>query len=159
MKINKIKIVNGFTLVELLVVIAIIGILTTIASASYAGVQKKARDAERKSNLHALSNALVMYFNDNGVFPALTSEQIFGTGLTGASGVVYMKETPIDPKEGTRNFTYVYKYSADQKEFNLFANLENTNDPQCSGHHYTITGIGATFCYGISGPNTVVRNW
>ena len=61
---------NGFTLVELLIVIAIIGIVTMIASSSFASAQKKSRDASRKASLKSLSDALNMYYADFGLFPS-----------------------------------------------------------------------------------------
>jgi len=146
----------GFTLVELLVVISIIGILTMIGAVAYSGAQKKARDTQRKIELDAVSKALLMYYNDMGYFPEVSSfSNLFSdVGFTGPSGVVYMKGKPVDPKEST-DYIYVYKYSnTSVKKFNLFANLENKNDPQCIGS-YTVDGV--TFCYGISSPNTIIN--
>ena len=61
---------NGFTLLELLIVIAIIGILTALATVSYSSAQKKARDAQRKSDLKAIQNAMEQYYADNnGSYP------------------------------------------------------------------------------------------
>lgn len=154
---NKLIKKTGFTLVELLVVISIIGILTMISVSSYSSAQIKARDSERKSNLDAVSKALMLYYNDNGYFPNLTSDQIFGNssvGLTGANAIVYMRETPIDPKN-VDEYVYRYVVSPSGISFNLFANLENKKDSQCSGG-YSVNGIGYTFCYGVSSPNTVV---
>lgn len=159
MKINKNKNKLGFTLVELLVVIAIIGILSVISLASFTRVQLKARDAQRKSDLNAISNALMMYYNDYGLFPVLTSNELFGNisvGLTGDDGKVYMRQTPIDPKnEG--DYTYVYKTYSENgvfNRFNLFANLENKDDSQCKDDGYDVDA--KTYCYGISSPNTIV---
>jgi prepilin-type N-terminal cleavage/methylation domain-containing protein len=155
----------GFTLVELLVVISIIGILTMVGAAAYSGAQKKARDAQRKVELDALSKALIMYYNDNGVFPALTFDQLFASnvGFTGPGGIVYMVGKLADPKD-TGVFKYAYKYDDDptsstyEKKFYLFANLENKSDPQCSGDYKIAVG-GDSFCYGISSPNSAINNW
>lgn len=59
---------KGFTIVELLIVIVVIGILAAITIVAYNGVQQGARDAERKSDLAALSKALHRYNIDNGTF-------------------------------------------------------------------------------------------
>ena len=48
----------GFTLIELLVVIVIIGILATISVATFGGYFKKARDAERQSNVNQIAAVL-----------------------------------------------------------------------------------------------------
>lgn len=155
------KKIFGFTLVELLVVISIIGILTMIGAVAYSGAQKKARDTRRKTELDALSKALIMYYNDNGVFPAVSSATFFSSsvGLTGPGNITYMAEIPIDPKNNTdTNFVYVYKYNTTtKKEFELFANLENTSDSQCESDPYKVDGKG--FCYGISSPNTGLISW
>jgi len=149
---------NGFTLVELLVVIAIISILTIISLSSFTNAQVKARDAQRKSDLEQTSKALMLYYSDVGSFPNLTSNRLFGNsavGFTGANGIVYMRKTPLDPKN---NGDYVYVYKTDGKIFNLFANLENKKDSQCNGS-YTISGVSGNFCYGISSPNAVLKTW
>lgn len=154
------KNILGFTLVELLVVISIIGILTMIGMVSYSGVQKKARDTQRKSDLDSLSKALIMYYNDHGSFP-LSTDFFSSALLTGGSenkkDIVYISQLPIDPKN-VEPYKYVYKVSSDNKSFNLFANLENKQDSQCIGG-YVVSGVGYTFCYGISSPNSVVKNW
>lgn len=55
----------GFTLVELLVVIVIISILATISIITYSGIQERARDSARKSDIAALSKTLNLYFANN----------------------------------------------------------------------------------------------
>jgi len=154
MKKNKKKV--GFTLVELLVVISIIGILTIISASSFISAQVKARDSQRKSDLDAVSKSLMMYYADIGVFPNLTSDELFGNssvGLTGSDGTVYMRETPLDPTNDD-DYVYVYKFTTDFKKFNLFANLENKEDSQCEGNSYNVNGVN--YCYGLSSPNTIV---
>lgn len=149
----------GFTLIELLIVISIIGILTIISASSFRNAQIKAKDAQRKSDLDGLSKALMMYYSDNGIFPNLTDLQLFGNktvGLTGINGIVYMRETPKDPKD-VLPYKYVYKIDPTFKSFNLFANLENKQDSQC-GAGYSV-GTGTTYCYGVTSPNAVVKNW
>src|SRR4051794_31811843 len=49
---------KGFTLIELLVVVAIIAILATIAISVYSGVQKKARDARRQTEIDSYAKSI-----------------------------------------------------------------------------------------------------
>lgn len=155
------KNIFGFTLVELLVVISIIGILTMIGAVAYSGAQKKARDTQRKTEIDALSKALIMYYNDNGVFPDLGVEELTteGVGLTGPGGIVYMAEIPVDPKNESP-YLYVYKYTnTPKKVFNLFVNLENKSDSQCVSPGYSVASVGVSFCYGVSSPNLTLQSW
>ena len=69
----------GFTLVELLVVISIISLLSSVVFASVNSARSKARDARRKSDLHAIQLALEFYFDKYGTY------QVSGTGSGGCS--------------------------------------------------------------------------
>ena len=122
----------GFTLVELLVVISIISILTMISVSSFRNAQIKSRDAQRKSDLDGLSKALMMYYNDNGKFPPTIDFGNESTGLVDPnnSTTIYMRKIPKELRSGWP--IYVYEVSGSLKSYNLFVNLENRNDGQCS---------------------------
>lgn len=57
---------SGFTIVELLIVIVVIAILASISTVAYNGVQSRARDSARKSDISALAKAISLYKIDNG---------------------------------------------------------------------------------------------
>lgn len=64
---------RGFTIVELLIVIVVIGILAALVVVTYNGIQQKARDTERKTDINALHGQLEAYQAQNGRYPTLTN--------------------------------------------------------------------------------------
>jgi prepilin-type N-terminal cleavage/methylation domain-containing protein len=62
---------KGFTIVELLIVIVVIGILALLVITTYSGIQAKARNTKRTSDLKSLQTKLEAYINDNGHYPSL----------------------------------------------------------------------------------------
>ncbi|MEK7617294.1 MAG: prepilin-type N-terminal cleavage/methylation domain-containing protein, partial [Patescibacteria group bacterium] len=149
---------RGFTLIELLVVISIIAILSIIGMTVYGVVQKSARDARRRGDLHAIAQALEQYKAANGIYPG-SSGQFFScwnsqwapSGNTAFYDVLvpkYIQTLPVDPinKEGgignflgdnsPTDLCYHYQATTDGTSFNLGTNLESDttvetgNDPQ-----------------------------
>lgn len=113
---------KGFTLIELLIAMAILGILATVGLASFRTAQMRGRDAERKSDLKQISNALELYFSDYGKYPPVPLP--WGNEFKDAKGTSYIKKVPQDPGGGT----YVYNVSSSNNKYRLFAHLENTED-------------------------------
>lgn len=64
---------SGFTIVELLIVIVIIGILATLVIVTFSGVQQRARDSERKTDINAIAGQLEAVYAKNGAYPSLTN--------------------------------------------------------------------------------------
>lgn len=60
---------SGFTIVELLIVIVVIGILSAIVVVAYNGIQERARDSQRKSDIASITKALEMYYLDHDRYP------------------------------------------------------------------------------------------
>ena len=61
---------QGFTIVELVIVIVVIAILAAISIVAYNGIQQRARDTQRKSDVATLTKALELYYTDNGSYPS-----------------------------------------------------------------------------------------
>jgi type II secretion system protein G len=64
---------SGFTIVELLIVIVVIGILAALVVVTYNGIQQKARDTERKTDINALHGQLEAFQAQNGRYPTLAN--------------------------------------------------------------------------------------
>ncbi|OGE25497.1 hypothetical protein A3C26_02190 [Candidatus Daviesbacteria bacterium RIFCSPHIGHO2_02_FULL_39_12] len=97
-----------------MVVVAVIAILSIVGMAAYGNVQKNARDAKRKADIHIIRNALDAYYMDHGKYPSVSvysvSKDVTEDGWTNAvGGTQYYAsgKAPVDPiNEGT----YYYKY-------------------------------------------------
>lgn len=64
---------QGFTIVELLIVIVVIGILAALVITTFTGIQKKARDTERTTDIKALHGQVEAYYAQNGKYPTLAN--------------------------------------------------------------------------------------
>jgi prepilin-type N-terminal cleavage/methylation domain-containing protein len=65
---------KGFTIVELLIVIVVIGILAALVLNTFSGVQRRARDTERQTDINSIATQLEVYYNDNTGYPILTGQ-------------------------------------------------------------------------------------
>jgi len=132
----------GFTLIELLVVISIIGILASLALASYSGAQKQTRDTQRKSDLNQYRNALENYAaTNNGLYPQCTGST-FSCSCSGAQSIGnicdltttkplnnFISSCPHDPfcpngSCDTGYNDYYYENSDDCARYILYTDLE-----------------------------------
>lgn len=165
---------SGFTLIELLVVIAIIGLLSTIVLAPFQSSRKKARDAQRTSQLDATRVALTSYLDDHGTYPAITpgvdtgwrSECASWGGLANnqvAPGLVssYMVTFPRDSLNKTPGasdgYCYVYRSTGFQYKLMIYGMAESVApaayvDP-------VRPGPGATSSWMICDGSTACSSW
>jgi prepilin-type N-terminal cleavage/methylation domain-containing protein len=127
---------EGFTLMELLITISLIAILTGVLLAvlNPRGIQAKARDSQRVSDLSKVKVALENYFSDNRSYPvsaswlavnSLSDTSVFTLPLDSK----YINTLPEDSKKtgtlcsGTGWRGYGYK-SPDGKTYALVTNME-----------------------------------
>ncbi len=62
---------KGFTIVELLIVIVVIAILATLVIVTFTGIQEKARDSQRQTDINALDSHIEAYYAQTGTYPTL----------------------------------------------------------------------------------------
>src|SRR3990167_6962697 len=91
----------AFTLLELLVVIGIISVLVGLGTFSYSTAQKKARDAKRKGDLHAIQNALEQYYSVCGFQYPLPTNSAFTSIVCASPSTAIMPTVPVDPRNVT----------------------------------------------------------
>ena len=63
---------SGFTIVELLIVIVVIGILAGLVITTFSGIQQKARDTERETDIKAMHGQVEAFWAQKGYYPSLT---------------------------------------------------------------------------------------
>jgi general secretion pathway protein G len=156
---------KGFTLMELIVAMAILAILTTGGLTTYTRSLKRGRDAQRKSDLSQIQKALELYFNDKSSYPldngsgqigsdaCQGSTCVWGTSaFEDSTGTVYMKLLPQDPIESQ---SYFYRADTDGLWYQLYAKLENNDDPQAQSFADP-PKCGTNDCnYGVTSSNTI----
>jgi prepilin-type N-terminal cleavage/methylation domain-containing protein len=87
---------KGFTIVELLIVIVVIGILATLVIVTFTGIQQKARDSKRKTDIAAVQAALESFYSSNNYYP--TASQLNNSTWRGTNMKGFDAEALKDPK-------------------------------------------------------------
>ncbi len=100
---------RGFTIVELLIVIVVIGILAAITIVAYNGIQQRARDADRMTDISSIKKAIEIYNVETGTYPAVCSGDDSGcsANLLATPLLPYIKVIPLDPQTPTKTYDYV----------------------------------------------------
>ena len=126
---------SGFTIVELLIVIVVIAILAAISIVAYNGIQQRARDTERMSELTSLQKALELYHADNDAYPLCGATGPNSTNALGSGAVTscltddlvpkYIQSIPTDPINSS---SYIYRYGTGYKKNSAISYSTNTSD-------------------------------
>lgn len=64
---------NGFTIVELLIVIVVIGILALLVITTFSGIQQRARNTNRQTDIKAIHGQVEAYYANYGHYPTLAN--------------------------------------------------------------------------------------
>ncbi|HSW85367.1 MAG TPA: type II secretion system protein [Candidatus Saccharimonadales bacterium] len=101
---------QGFTIVELLIVIVVIGILALLVITTYSGIQAKARNSKRQTDVQSLQTQVEAYFSQNGFYPSYAdlSDASWVSSNMKSLDVTAM----IDPSSGSTTATLIYSNSA-----------------------------------------------
>jgi len=105
---------KGFTIVELLIVIVVIAILATLVIVTFTGIQQKARDSKRETDIDALDSHLEAFYANNGYYPTITDLQTSSWVASNMKG--FDPSALVDPKGASitgnapATGTYVYSY-------------------------------------------------
>lgn len=146
---------QGFTIVELLIVIVVIGILALLVITTYSGIQQKARNSKRSSDVATIQTQLEAFFQNSGYYPSLAdmnSSSWLNTNMKSLD-----TQALVDPSNPTQSKTLVsgngtaksYAYNVTDSSG---ASCETT-DTNCA--KYTLT---ATYEGTVNGASTVAKS-
>src|SRR3989344_267056 len=102
---------QGFTIVELLIVIVVIGILATLVITTFTGIQQKARNTKRQTDINALQGQIEAHFAQTGKYPTLANMNDSDWRNDNVKGLD--SAALCDPKAGTSTCSLVDTPAAD----------------------------------------------
>ena len=146
------KTTSGFTIVELLIVIVVIGILAAITIVAFNGVQVRARDTERTTDIKQLHKALEMFYIEKGYYPAVSDVR----DATFRADVLNIPESAVKPPGS--NSTISYCWAANVNSYCYVGRADPANpsasfDCGTAGEHC----VGYTISYRLeANPNSRV---
>lgn len=149
---------RGFTIVELLIVIVVIGILALLVITTYSGIQAKARNAKRQTDIQAIQTQLEAFFSENGYYPSFAN---LDSSTWVASNLKSLDTNAlIDPSSGSSSATLqdtatttgtlptkVYQYHPTQSDGSTAC---GASDPATDCAKYTLI---ATYEGSVNGKN------
>src|SRR5215207_9195377 len=129
---------QGFTIVELLIVIVVIGILAALVITTFTGIQQRARNTERETDVKAIHGQLEAYYAQNGRYPTLANVNDGtwrSTNMRGLDGGALQ-----DPK-GTAE-TLVAAAAANAYAYTVTPSGCDNTATDCTGYTLTATKEG-----------------
>ncbi len=135
---------SGFTIVELLIVIVVIGILAALVVTTFSGIQKKARDSERQTDINALHGQVEAYYAQNGKYPTLAN--LNDTTWVSANLKGLDPAALKDPR-GTGSTLAATAASGTYSYAVTPAGCDNGTGGDCTGYTLTATNEGSPATY------------
>ena len=118
---------SGFTIVELLIVIVVIGILAGLVITTFSGIQQKARDTERETDIKAIHGQVEAFWAQKGYYPSLTDINTASNAFVLANLKGLDLGALKDPKDARATVTLVAA-------------------PEASVYSYAVLNTGGTSC-------------
>lgn len=139
---------EGFTIVELLIVIVVIGILAAIVLTTYSGIQAKARNAKRQTDINSVQTQVEAYFASTGHYPSFAD---LSSSSWDTTNMKSLDQSALhDPSASTAGITLsqtagdkVYQYAP----LNSSGTSCETDDTTCATYTLTATLEGGAGTY------------
>jgi prepilin-type N-terminal cleavage/methylation domain-containing protein len=149
---------QGFTIVELLIVIVVIGILALLVITTYSGIQQKARNSKRQTDVKSLQTQLEAFFSENGYYPSRTdmNDSASSTGFVQKQMKGLDLGALTDPSNPTQSKTLA---AAPTAKSYAYQPVQSDGTTDCESDHttcaqYTLT---ATYEGTVNGQTTFVK--
>ncbi len=128
---------EGFTIIELLIVIVVIGILAALVITTFSGIQEKARNTARETDISALHKQLEAYYaqNENSSYPTLTELNTVSWRDTNMKGLD--TQALGDPRDKTNPPELVATPTASRYSYEVLPAGCNNGTTPCT--RYTLT--------------------
>jgi prepilin-type N-terminal cleavage/methylation domain-containing protein len=150
---------KGFTIVELLIVIVVIGILATLVIVTFTGIQQKARNTQRQTDIKAVQGYVESFYAEFGFYPnaadlnepAFRSNYLKGLDPHALSDPKQAGDTGAISANAPSGYQYSYQTSTDTASVPCTATLEaaatNPTDNGCTKYILTsnLEGSGTPY--------------
>lgn len=134
---------KGFTIVELLIVIVVIAILAMLVLTTYSGIQSKARNSQRQTDVQSMQTQLEAFFSQNGYYPSRTNMNDATWRSTNMKSLD--TQALVDPKNPTQSSTLVAAPAANSYSYEVTDSADascEADATQCAKYTLTATYEG-----------------